>query len=256
MRRRRHKLRRSRLAMLGETTAQESPRGGKRDARECLEVGGDKPPHYPFGPYRVCLTKNQRAALFKNKPIREVGCGTFACAYEHPNPNLVVKITRDEQDVGGLLQARGTGLVPEVYDAYELRGGGRSLKDGKKTRVYAVIAERLRPLTDAQKLRLRPFEDALQYGVSGLMSPQDTCCDPYDPMACNPLCLAVLHLGRGLQDLGIDWLDTHGGNVGYDSQGKLRVLDVGRSEVLAPALQVLDGRKRRAQRVMRWRRRR
>lgn len=253
---RRPKSRRRRLAMLGQITAQERPKGAKQYAQECLEIGADRPPHYPFGSYRVCLTKTQRAALFKNKSIRQIGCGTFACAYEHPNPNLVVKITRDEQDVGGLLLARNSGLVPEVYDAYELRGGGRSLKDGKKTRVYAVVADRLRPLTEAQRLRLRPFEDALQYGVSGLMSPQDTCCDPYDPMACNRLCLDVLQLGRGLQDLGVDWLDTHGGNVGYDSSGKLRVLDVGRSEVPAPALQVLAGRRRRAQRVMRWRRRR
>lgn len=257
---RRRKLRPQRLPMLGQTTAQERPRTPRED-RECIEVGGEfsdptAPPAYRFGPYRVCLTKKQRAKLFKNRPIREIGCGTFACAYDHPNPNRIVKITRDEQDVGGLLRARGTKLVPEVYEAYELRDGGRSLIDGRKTHVFAVVADRLRPLSDEERRSLAPFVDALGYGVSGLATARQTCCDPYDPKSCNEICLDVFQVGRKLHARGIDWIDTHGGNVGYDQEGRMRVLDVGRSEVMPPALEALAGRRARRGRQMVWRRRR
>jgi hypothetical protein len=219
----------------------------------CLVVGRDNP-EYPFGPYRVCLTKTQRATLFGRRPIREIKCGTFACAYDHPSdPTKVVKITRDDEDLGGLLRAQGTGLVPDVYEAHELRGGGRALSNGRKTRVYAAVLDRLQLPAERGETLTRDEAEALQYAVSDLLPDKAACCDR---TGCNDLCLRIAAVGRQLHARGIDWIDTHAGNVGYDAAGNLRVLDLGRSEVPAPALPVLAARRRRQARGGQLRRRR
>ena len=224
-------------------TAQARGRGrAKADARTCLIIGRDHK-HYPFGPYRVCLTKTQRATLFGRENIQEIGCGTFACAYDHPaHPGKVVKLTRDDEDLGGLHRAQGTGLVPTMYAAYELREGGRAVHDGRKTRVYAAVLDRLQSPAARGEHLSREEADALQYAVSDMLSPEAACCTRG---TCNDLCLRIANVGRRLHAHGVDWLDTHEGNVGYDVDGNLRVLDVGRSEVPAPPLPVLAGRRRR-----------
>ena len=209
--------------------------------------------HYPFGAYRVCLTKTQRARLFGRRPIQEIGCGTFACAYDHPtDPAKIVKVTRDDEDLGGLHRAQGTGLVPTMHAAYELRGGGRAVNDGRKTRVYAAVLDRLEmPAARGEQLT-RDQVDALQYAVSGLMPVKAACCDRN---GCNDLCLRIADVGSRLHAQGIDWIDTHAGNVGYDAHGRLQVLDMGRSEVPVPPLPVLAARRRRELGARRWRRR-
>lgn len=217
----------------------------------CLVVGRDHQ-HYPFGPYHVCLTKTQRARLFGRRPIQEIGCGTFACAYDHPtDPAKIVKVTRDSEDLGGLHRAQGTGLVPTMHAAYELRNGGRAVNDGRKTRVYAAVLDRLEMPAARGEGLTRDQVDALQYAVSGLMPVKAACCGRG---GCNDLCVRIADVGSRLHAQGIDWIDTHAGNVGYAADGRLQVLDMGRSEVPAPPLPVLAARRRRQLGAVRARR--
>jgi hypothetical protein len=121
------------------------------------------------GPYRACITATQAERLFgTSAPPKQLGCGTFACVYEHADPDKVVKITRDASDVAGLIKGQGL-QVPKLYDAHKLSSPAEWVQprkprlvtgtDGKplqqtwpeKPEAHALVLERLKPLTGREK---------------------------------------------------------------------------------------------------------
>ena len=138
--------------------------------------------HFKYAPsaYKVCITPTQARKLFgtldKPKPL---GCGVFACAFAHTDPDKIVKITRDPSDVAGLLQGQGLPQIPRVYDSHRLVGRPRWVTPRQRTskwrqwpddpEAYAIVVERLRPLTGNEKStwnrriqRMRLFQNAIE----------------------------------------------------------------------------------------------
>jgi hypothetical protein len=122
--------------------------------------------HFEYAPstYRTCITPTQAKELFgstvKPKPL---GCGVFACVFQHADPTKVVKITRDESDVAGLLQAQGLATAPKVYAQHKLAGQPRWTTTRARTHstqvwpehpeAFALVLEKLHVMTGAEKGR-------------------------------------------------------------------------------------------------------
>lgn len=215
----------------------------------CTIVGRDHPT-YAVGPYRVCLTDNQRATLFDDDLRRPIGCGVFACAYEAPDPRRIVKITRDAADVAALLRAQAVDVVPRVHRAFELRQGGRTIRGKNLIRVFAVEVDRVNMLQKTPDVvnqfqaivdvvdthrELPPVPAATREAVQRL----DAC-----DAACEDLIRDTFSAVHRLRSVGIDWTDIHEGNVGYDDRGQLKVVDLGVTRVALrdEDAQVLAGR--------------
>src|SRR5271170_5336494 len=149
---------RAKRSRLGHSTTAQSERTElvyakpKPDEGNCLILGNDNT-NYPFGRYRVCLTPNQEKKLFGRKfdQQKKLGCGVFACAYTAPGGKKVVKFTRDSEDVAALIKAQKTGVVPKVYKVFKIKQGGKSIAKHETTDVYALVVERLVPLTPPQR---------------------------------------------------------------------------------------------------------
>jgi hypothetical protein len=119
--------------------------------------------HFRYAPsaYRVCITETQAKKLFgsteKPKPL---GCGVFACAFQHSDPNKIVKITRDPSDVAGIMKGQGA-QVPKLHAVHRLTSGVRWINPRRRTEDYqqwpeqpeafAMVLEKLRTLTGAEK---------------------------------------------------------------------------------------------------------
>ena len=214
-----------------------------KDEGDCLQLGKDHP-RYKFGQYGVCLTENQQKTLFGKKRGKKLGCGVFACAYEKTK-SKVVKFTRDPEDVAALMKAQKTGVVPKLYSVYEIMQGGEN-SDGRSTQVYALTLERLRPLGPDERAMFDGGEDEVGVGYRVLdvvddgRDPNEVC----DDGGCGPAFVQTLAAVEKLDSIGIKWRDIHGGNVGFDSKGKLKVLDVGISGTkLEKEPEVLEGAK-------------
>jgi len=196
-----------------------------RDESTCLILGRSNP-HYPFGPYEVCLTNNQQETLFHGFVGEKLGCGTFACAFKTRDPDKVVKITRDPQDVAALLRAQGSGMVPKVHAVYTLgsdeAGKGVSTETGNRTPAYALVVERLKTLNDIEKRESRKMFDVVNDYHDGKIDLHEAC-------ASNPriVCKAVKAAAELKHRTGIKWTDAHYGNIGYGQDGKLKILDLG-----------------------------
>lgn len=121
--------------------------------------------HYRYAPsaYRVCVTSTQAWKLFgaTTKP-RALGCGVFACVFEHADPKKVVKITRDPSDVAGLTRGQG-GPVPKLHASYKLVGRPWWITNRRtelpwqkwpdQPEAYALVVERLRTLQGLEKAK-------------------------------------------------------------------------------------------------------
>lgn len=195
-----------------------------KDDGDCLILGKQHMGKYRFGKYKVCLTDNQKKVLFGKigKIGKKLGCGTFACAYAKGR-DKVVKFTRDSEDVAALAQAQKTGVVPKLYATYKIKDGGHAIGTYEETPVYAVVVERLRTLDPGDKAMF----DEDSYKVDAVMrgENEDEVCDDG---SCSDLVREAIEASRKLKAAGIEWIDTHGGNVGYDKKsGKLKVLDLG-----------------------------
>lgn len=113
--------------------------------------------------YEVCVTPTQALKLFgTTRRPKTIGCGVFACAFEHRDPAKVVKITRDPSDVAGLIQSQGLRQVPKLYDSHKLAGTPHWISPRKPTykdtwpkepTAYALTLERLQPLVGLEKAR-------------------------------------------------------------------------------------------------------
>lgn len=217
--------------------------------------------------YTVCFTPNQRRVLFADnvRKAKRLGCGAFACAFESPHPDRVVKVTRDSSDVAGLLAAQATGVVPKVYRVFELKQGARvrhaDRAQGTRVRAYAIEVERVRPLaqttTNQNALRwvyeevegTRGHIDVAEAStrVAGLLARQASPCDD----DCRRLVFDTLETVNVLRRAGINWHDVHAGNVGHDVSGKLKVIDLGISNAeLREQPELLAGRLGDAARVI------
>lgn len=227
--------------MYSGTPPQAQTTRGKRplvkDQDVCLRLGNRNYTWSPKGRYQVCLTENQQNVLFGGKPKfegrKKLGCGVFACAYQPTAASSkVIKFTRDASDVAALIEAQPTGAVPKLYRAFKLKQGGAWEQDGEPIPdVYAVEVERLKPM---DKDMQREMWDGY---VGEATRTQQRCAravyvdaqvfkkDKYLRASCG-VADAVLALDKvGLTDLR----DLHGGNMGYDKRGKLKILDLGLS---------------------------
>jgi len=112
--------------------------------------------------YKTCITPTQAKKLFgtTTRP-RPLGCGVFACVFEHTDPRKIVKITRDPSDVAGLLQGQGLAQVPKVYASHKLVGRPWWTTPRVKTEswqtwpdrpeAFALVIEKLRVFSGAEK---------------------------------------------------------------------------------------------------------
>jgi len=120
--------------------------------------------HFKYAPsaYRACITPTQAKELFgsTDKP-KLLGCGVFACVFQHADPTKVVKITRDESDVAGLLQAQALTTAPKLYAHHKLAGQPRWTNPRQRTHpkqewpdrpeAFALVLEKLHVMTGAEK---------------------------------------------------------------------------------------------------------
>lgn len=190
------------------------------DETDCLILGKEHP-NYSFGKYRVCLSPNQKKVLFNGKKGKKLGCGVFACAYGSPSPTKVVKFTRDSEDVAALLEAQKTGLVPKVYATYKLRDGGHAIRTDDETPVYALVVERLKPVAPKDREQLDNELSLAGDVIDGYESKADFC-NSSSKAACDTVEAAVK-----LKETGIKWSDIHSGNIGFDKNGDVKILDLG-----------------------------
>lgn len=210
-----------------------------------LRIGKRFPKLSPSA-YKICVTPTQAKTLFgtTDRP-KALGCGVFACAYEHPSdPTKIVKITRDPSDVAGL--ERGQGLqVPKLYASRKLRGKPkwttpRPAASGDEwpehPTAYALTLERLQPLTGAEKARWDRrihFMKLLQTTAPRITRigelAQLACKSDDNPQECQ---LRVRELNKIAADLltrGVEWKDIHAGNIGVDANGRWKAIDLGAS---------------------------
>lgn len=237
--------------------------------------------HFKYAPstYKVCITPTQAKKLFgttaKPKPI---GCGVFACAFEHSDPDKIVKITRDPSDVAGLLQGQGLAQVPKVYDSRELSTRPWWTTPRRRTERYqqwpdapegpfAVVVEKLRTLKGSEKSlwnkRIRRMQSfarqaswAAKQAAVGTGTKPERKTPPTIGDIAKAVCpkklerevkscqLRVRELNKMSEDLrsrGIEWTDIHAGNIGADKKGRWKALDLGASTTtLKTALPVLE----------------
>jgi hypothetical protein len=246
---------------------------------------GKRHPRYAPSAYRTCITPTQAQTLFgsmsKPKPL---GCGVFACVFQHPDPNKVVKITRDESDVAGLIQGQGA-QVPKLYERFKLTSQTRWITPRERyhpkqewpdqPEAYALVVEKLGVLTGSEKAkwdqrinRMQRFQDYIAHAAT---LPAGTV-DPYaktvtfnrqptigemvkaicpkrpqrEARTCNLRVRELNRIAADLQAKGVAWLDIHAGNIGVDKNGRWKALDLGASTTpLQTALPELAGARRR-----------
>jgi hypothetical protein len=194
--------------------------------------------------YKVCITPTQAEALFgTTRPPKAIGCGVFACAFEHPSDGKVVKITRDPSDVAGL--ERGQGLqVPKLYASRTLKGTPkwvtpRPPKAGdrwpKHPTAYALTLERLRPLPEPAKTQWNQRIDYMRVLLAATPPPRTVgelaraVCVPSDDATCELRIRELNKISADLRARGIEWADIHAGNIGIDKNGRWKALDLGAS---------------------------
>jgi len=244
--------------------------------------------HFRYAPsaYRVCVSPTQARKLFgsteKPKPL---ACGVFACAFAHPKADRIVKITRDPSDVAGLIQGQGLPQVPKIYEAHRLAGQPWWATPRRRTQrwqewperpeAFALIVERLRPLTGVEKAtwnkrikRMLRFQENValrqkatsrsvtlpfahtRYAKPPTIGDMAKSVCPSRPAAEAENCqLRVRELNKmsaALRARGIEWMDIHAGNIGVDKKGRWKALDLGASTTpLQTELPELAGARRR-----------
>lgn len=241
--------------------------------------------HFSYAPssWEACITPTQAQTLFEhaNKPKPE-GCGVFACVYPHPDPSKIVKITRDPSDVAALIRTQKTSIGPKVFQAHKLGSHAYWTKPKSRTEKYhvwpdqpqgfALVLERLRPLAGEEKRtwdkRLAKFtqarQDALKTAVDvdPVTAPlhkktvkrdvAERVCPREGPDAeiCQARIRELETMIDTLADWGVDWVDIHAGNIGVDSKGRWRVLDMGASQtpLYEKDVPVLEGQRRKRRR--------
>jgi len=221
--------------------------------------------------YDVCLSPSQAKKLFGPAGVQPpIGCGTFACAF--PVGQKVVKLTADREDLEGMLATKGSPHVARLYAAYELVNAGRDVRTGQRVPVYALVVERLRPLTHSQELDLwTPIARARQALLHLLKKSQrkgeqlkiapdghrhiaDFACKKEMRKAkCQPFAEDFVKGWLEILDRGIVWQDAHTGNIAFDDKGHWKAIDLGysgtRKRTQVPQLKGQGLRRRRVTRL-------
>lgn len=210
-----------------------------------LRIGKRFPKLSPSG-YKVCVTPTQAKTLFgtERKP-KVLGCGVFACAYEHPSDSTkVVKITRDPSDVAGLEQGQGL-QVPKLFASRQLRGKPKWITPRVPTSndswprqpaVYALTLERLQPLSPTE---IRMWNRRIHF-MKRLLKTDPTiskigelaksvCATAPDAQKCELRIRELNKISSDLRNRGIEWADIHAGNIGVDMDGRWKAIDLGAS---------------------------
>jgi hypothetical protein len=202
------------------------------------------------GKYSVCVTPTQHRELFGDvpaKPPTPLGCGVFACAYAR-DLETVVKVTRDQSDVAAMQQAQGIAYVPKLYSAFRLASPTRwksaeripardphayYLDPPPKRRpaepvAYGMVLERVWPLDASEK---RKWNKRLWCVKNGIRDARKAvaCCPKAkrERLRCMRDVVQLTHAYEELLQNGIELRDLHGGNVGHDTRGRLKILDLG-----------------------------
>lgn len=209
----------------------------------CTEIGDS---------VRVCLTRTQQQALFPGQAVLpdSIGSGIYGSAFPH-DTDRVVKLTTDPRDVANLTAAQGSRYAVRVDAVYRLPQGGRRgphYDESTPVPLFAVVAERLTKLPSEIRYASRPWRVA--EGVLREHAGRPTACklvamEASDTRLCEDVVKAFVDLRRH----GVEWEDRHGGNVGIDRHGNLKVLDMGAAPLptgRVPAPPVLERRRRRA----------
>jgi hypothetical protein len=196
------------------------------------------------------LTQTQLHRLFAGRsPGPPIGSGGRASVYASPRPDRVVKLTIDPEDVAGLLRGQGSRHLVKVDAAYELPQGTAAIDGDARRPLYAVVVERVRPLSAEVGMGFRMANMTIrQHGG------QPDACARFAGMTAEEqrVCGQVVDAYNDLQQHGVAWEDRSWANTGYDAAGQLKVLDVGspgdmryRPKAAPPAVPTLDRRRRR-----------
>lgn len=183
----------------------------------------------------------------------ELGCGAYACAYEHAlDPTKVIKFTSDFEDVKGSIIANkeGTERAVKSFAIYKLAGKGKVGREGKQG--YALVNERLEhgyeqgdiPILAAH--RLEAFEDVrdavndpeFRYTDDEIEQVQTACVPgvqgtinrpPYvvSEAECRRQVRIVADVKEALLRAGIQWHDAHWGNLMKRADGTWVASDLG-----------------------------
>lgn len=182
-------------------------------------------------------------------PDGSEACGTHACVFQSRDPNWLIKITDDAEDIRGLIRAKGSQHAVNTRAAYRLTGkrasGNRPLfaavvekvdqvKGNDRAYLTGVLYERL--VTPA----LRGFAGDRKYSVP--QSVRDAVvpeCENFarnlgqDPAAHRSSCRAVVNEAldaiEDFMNRGVAFTDVHAGNWGR-RRGKLVAIDLGMSK--------------------------
>jgi hypothetical protein len=218
------------------------------------------------GPYEVCLSESQKRALFGDtKPKEAIGCGTFACVWPGARSSQVVKLTRDREDAEGLKAAQGIDRVVKVFSIKALPKAGRDVRTGQTIPVYAIVAERLKPLTKKEQKDLaKPLERARRTMIdrakafskrggtaSSFGAPTGAertelvgqVCAKTPGAGCERFAVSFFDAWAQMYRRGIAWQDAHTGNVAMDDQRRWKAIDLGFSGTKRRSnIPVLNGR--------------
>lgn len=211
-----------------------------------------------FSP-EITLSKNQcekldlKSILFL--PNGEEACGTRACVYETGNPDVVVKITEDVEDVRGFVQTTGSSKVVGAKDLRVLK----AIKTMDGEPVFAMVVEKAEPLDRRDQIFINDvlFSELNQDLFRGLKESEPFEVKPEVRKKIAPKCREIVKKGKSRADSrfsdedeavkacelvvgdavdaieefgqsGVLLSDNHAGNWGR-RKGKLVAIDLGMS---------------------------
>lgn len=182
-------------------------------------------------------------------PDGSEACGTHACVFQSKDPGWLVKITDDDEDIRGLLRAKGSPHAVNTRAVFSLRGR----RTRSKKPLYAAVVEKVEQVRGNDRayltgvlyerlveLALGGFTGETKYvvpqGVRDAVVPE---CDAFargagqDPAAHRSACRAVVNEAldaiEDFMNRGIAFTDAHAGNWGR-RRGKLVAIDLGMSK--------------------------
>ena len=206
--------------------------------------------------YPLTLTEQQCSRF----PLAEaLGTGMNATVFQHAeDPDKVIKITLDAEDAKAARLIKGArhGNLVEIFDVAQL-----GKKDARGRQFYAIIAEKLKPLSEMEQLTVRTVSDYVQdiddrwsdlaedLGESpdepsdfGLIAEiaQDNCenlgaegdIDESEVRDCQRYLPQMAKAMRQMDGAGFRTVDLHGANWGRRTpRGELVLLDFGASRL-------------------------
>ena len=156
-----------------------------------------------------------------------IGEGSFAAVYPmRDDPNVVVKITNDPTDAAIMAEMAFVPIqpgVPKVYGVYDLGEAPDARAGGN---IYAILVERLLPLTEEQKHVIKYLSADVERGWSS-EEVDEVWSDFKDAPA--SVGYAYLNAVRILRALGFRPSDLHASNLMRRRDGSFAVSDFGLS---------------------------